>query len=53
LKQKYFLSITDENRMDDINDKMCLIHLEYHWAKAIFNVMINNINFTDFLTAEA
>ena len=38
-KQKYFLSIIDENRMDEINDKMCLIHLEYHWVKTIFNII--------------
>jgi F-type H+-transporting ATPase subunit a len=39
--------------MNDINDKMYLLHLEYPWVKTIFNGFITrNFLFTDFFIAE-
>jgi len=40
--------------MNDINDKMCILHLEYQLAKATFNVLKKCYDhFTDFFIAEA
>jgi len=45
------LSFLDESRMNDINDKMCLFHLEYPFVKTAFNKKKHL--FTDFYIAEA
>jgi len=29
--------------MNDINDKMCLFHLEYRWVKTIFDVYLTSV----------
>jgi hypothetical protein len=40
--------------MNDMNDKMCILHLEYQLAKATFNVFKKCYDhFTDFFIAEA
>jgi len=38
------LSDLDENRINDINDKMCLFHLEYLMVKTTFNKFKKRLN---------
>jgi hypothetical protein len=43
-KKTPFLSNSDENRINDNNDKMCLFHLEYLMGKTIFNKLKKRLN---------